>query len=365
MDWWLYLFTLVTTGAGFFLIASAVGPEEAHSHLIRQGAALAMGVVAWVILLLLDYNELRGLYRVIYVLNIVMLLFVALFGMEVNGNKNWINLGVVQVQPSELGKILLIITLAKLLDSMERIRSWFDLIGPIAHVLPVFGMVLLQGDLGTALVFVVISIAMVYGAGFPGWKIASVGLLGAALVVGAVYSHYNYGTNFPLQGYQWTRIDTFLFPEKAPQDGGWQVTQSKVAIGTGGVWGKGLGEGEQHKNNWLPFPHTDFIFAVIGEELGFVGGAVLLGLFALLFFRLATVAFSAKDRFGGLIAIGVAALIGAHVVENIGMTMGVTPVTGIPLPFISYGPTALLANLTAIGLVQSVAARRDPVQYDR
>lgn len=180
-----------------------------------------------------------------------------------------------------------------------------------------------------------------------------------------VYSHYNFGTNFPLQDYQWTRIDTFLYPEKFPQDGGWQVTQSKVAIGTGDLWGKGLGQGTQHKNGWLPFPHTDFIWSVLIEEFGFVGGAVVLGLFALIFFRIATVAYSAKDRFGGLITIGVAALLAAHVLENIGMTMGVTPVTGIPLPFISYGPTALLANLTAIGLVQSVAARRDTVQYDR
>lgn len=364
IDWWLFLFVLATTAVGFVVISSAAPPEELPGDLIKQAAAMAIGVVAWAILLLLDYDELRGLHWWLYGFNILMLLTVVVFGVEVNGNKNWLDLGVVMFQPSEVGKILLIITLGRHLDSMERLRSWFDLVTPIVHVLPVFGMVLLQGDLGTALVFIAISVIMVYAAGFPGTKILGVGLLGVALVVGVVYSHYNYGTDFPLQGYQWTRIDTFLYPEKDPQNDGYQVIQSKVAIATGDMWGKGYGQGDWHKNRWLPFPHTDFAFASLVEEWGFVGGAVTIGLFALIFYRIATVGFSARDRYGTLLATGVAAMLGAHVLENVGMTMGVTPVTGIPLPFISYGPTALLANLIAIGLVQSVAVRREPISYD-
>ena len=137
-----------------------------------------------------------------------------------------------------------------------------------------------------------------------------------------------------------------------------------MAIASGDIWGKGYRQGQYQQNGWLPFPHTDFVFAALVEEWGFVGGAVLLGLYALLFLRLALIAFSANDRYGTLLVVGVAALFGAHVLENVGMTMGLMPVTGIPLPFVSYGPTALLANMAAIGLVQSVAARREPLPYD-
>lgn len=366
IDWPLFLLVLAITAVGFVVVSSAAPSREVRGDLIKMAAAVVMGAVAWAILLLLDYNELRVLYRWIYWFNVLMLLAVVLFGTEVMGNKNWIDLGFISVQPSELGKVFLIVTLAKLLDGMERLQYWTDLLLPIAHVLPVLGMVLLQRDIGTALVFVVISVALVYAAGFPGRKILAVFLLGAALVVGSVYSHYNYGTDFPLNMNpgQWSRIDSFLYPEKDPQGDGYQVMQSKMAIATGDVWGKGYKQGNWQQNNWLPFAHTDFAFAALVEEWGFVGGAVLLGLYLMLFLRLSMVAFSANDRYGTLIAVGVAALFGAHVLENIGMTMGMTPVTGIPLPFVSYGPTAMVAYMAAIGLVQSVAARREPLPYD-
>lgn len=362
MDWWLYLCVALLATVGFVVISSAAPLSEVRGDLIKQGAAVVIGILAWVVLILLDYNEFRNLSRWLYGLNILLLLSVVLFGVEVMGNKNWLDLKVIMVQPSEIGKILLIITLAKLLDGMERLHSWFDLALPIAHVLPVLGLVLMQGDLGTALVFVAISVVMVYAAGFPGRKLLPAVLLAAALVVGVVYSHYNYQTDFPLKPYQWTRIDNFLYPEKDPQVGGYQVLQSKMAIATGDVWGKGLGQGDRHKDGWLPFPHTDFVFAALVEELGFAGGAVVIGLFMLTFYRIASVGFTAPDRYGTLISMGVIALFAAHVLENVGMTMGLTPVTGIPLPFVSYGPTAMVAYLMAIGIVQSVAVRRDAVQ---
>ena len=366
IDWPLFLIVLAIAAMGFIAISSAAPSYEVKADLVKQGAAVGLGVVAWAILLLLDYNELRGLHWWIYGFNAAMLFAVVVFGVEVYGNKNWLDLGFIMVQPSELGKVLLIVTLAKQLDSMERMTAWFDLALPIAHVLPILGAVVLQKDLGTALVFIVISVVVVYTRGFPGKKILAVGLLAAALVVGSVYSHYTYGTVFPLNinPDQWSRIDSFLYPEKDPQGSGYQVLQSKMAIATGDIWGKGYKQGDWQQGGWLPFPHTDFIFAALVEEWGFVGGAVLLGLYVLLFLRLAVVAFSANDRYGTLIVAGVAALFGAHVLENVGMTMGLMPVTGIPLPFVSYGPTALVANMAAIGLVQSVAARREPLPYD-
>jgi len=366
IDWPLFAIVLAITAVGFVVISSAAPSYEVKGDLIKQAAALVMGVVAWAILLLLDYNELRTLHWWVYGFNVAMLFAVVAFGVEVMGNKNWLDLGVVMVQPSELGKVLLIITLAKQLDDMERLEAWWHLAYPILHVVPVLGAVILQKDLGTALVFAVIGVVMVYGRGFPGRKLLAAGLLAAALVVGSVWSHYTYGTVFPLNinPGQWERIDSFLYPEKDPQGAGYQVLQSKMAIASGDIWGKGYKQGEYQQNGWLPFPHTDFAFAALVEEWGFVGGAVLLGLYALLFLRLAIIAFSANDRYGTLIVVGVAALFGAHVLENVGMTMGLMPVTGIPLPFVSYGPTALLANMAAIGLVQSVAARREPLPYD-
>lgn len=366
IDWPLFAIVLAITAVGFVVISSAAPSYEVKADLVKQAAAVVMGMVAWAILLLLDYNELRTLHWWVYGFNIAMLFAVVVFGVEVMGNKNWLDLGVIMVQPSELGKVLLIITLARQLDDMERLEAWWHLAPPILHVMPVLGAVVLQKDLGTAMVFAVIGVVMVYGRGFPGWKLATAGLLVAAFVVGSVWSHYTYGTVFPLNinPDQWDRIDSFLYPEKDPEGAGYQVLQSKMAIASGDIWGKGYKQGEYQQNGWLPFPHTDFVFAALVEEWGFVGGAVLLGLYALLFLRLAVIAFSANDRYGTLIVVGVAALFGAHVLENVGMTMGLMPVTGIPLPFVSYGPTALLANMAAIGLTQSVAARREPLPYD-
>nr|WP_245302485.1 rod shape-determining protein RodA [Symbiobacterium terraclitae] len=366
IDWPLFAIVLAITAVGFVVISSAAPSYEVKADLIKQAAALIMGMVAWAILVLLDYNELRTLHWWVYAFNIAMLFAVVAFGVEVMGNKNWLDLGVIMVQPSELGKVLLIVTLAKQLDDMERLEAWWHLAPPILHVMPVLGAVVLQKDLGTALVFAVIGVVMVYGRGFPGRKLLAAGVLAAAFVVGSVWSHYTYGTVFPLNinPGQWNRIDAFLYPEKDPEGAGYQVLQSKMAIASGDIWGKGYGKGEYQQNGWLPFPHTDFVFAALVEEWGFVGGAVLLGLYALLFLRLAVIAFSANDRYGTLIVVGVAALFGAHVLENVGMTMGLMPVTGIPLPFVSYGPTALVANMAAIGLTQSVAARREPLPYD-
>lgn len=366
IDWPLFAIVLAITAVGFVVISSAAPSYEVKADLIKQAAALIMGMVAWAILVLLDYNELRTLHWWVYAFNVAMLFAVVAFGVEVMGNKNWLDLGVIMVQPSELGKVLLIVTLAKQLDDMERLEAWWHLAPPILHVMPVLGAVVLQKDLGTALVFAVIGVVMVYGRGFPGRKLLAAGVLAAAFVVGSVWSHYTYGTVFPLNinPGQWNRIDAFLYPEKDPEGAGYQVLQSKMAIASGDIWGKGYGKGEYQQNGWLPFPHTDFVFAALVEEWGFVGGAVLLGLYALLFLRLAVIAFSANDRYGTLIVVGVAALFGAHVLENVGMTMGLMPVTGIPLPFVSYGPTALVANMAAIGLTQSVAARREPLPYD-
>lgn len=366
-DWLLMLFTAAIVGVGLVVLSSALTGwlegGDPKGYLIRQGAAVGLGLAAWLFFALMDYSELRSLYWVLYGLNVLMLLLVLLIGIEQNGSKSWLDLKVITIQPAELSKVLLILTLSKQLEGMDRLDSWLHLTAPVLHVLPIMGLVLLQGDFGTAMVLAGISVVLVYCAGFPGWKILGAALVAGALVGGLVFSHYRFGTTFPLKPYQWTRIDTFLYPEKDPTDGGWQVIQSKVAIGSGGMWGRGLGEGKQNHLGWLPYPHTDFVFSVIAEELGFVGGAMVIALYGLIFFRIGSVAQHAKDRYGSLLCVGTATFLGVHVLENVGMTMGVTPVTGIPLPFISYGPTALLAMMIALGMVQSVAVHRDNYSY--
>lgn len=365
-DWWLGLLVIAITSFGMAVMASAaagLGPDEAKSMVIKQSVAALLGIIAWVGFTLFDYTEFRHLYRFLYGLSILLLVLVLLVGVERNGSKSWLNLGVVQMQPAELSKVLLILTLGKQLEGMERLEAWSDLLLPILHVLPIFALVVLQGDLGTALVIATLSVIMVYAAGFPGRKILAVLLTVGLVVGGMVYSHYRWNTNLPLKDHQWERIDTFLYPEKNLGGAGYQVFESKITIGNGGLLGQGYRQGAQARLGFLPFQYTDFIFAVLVEEWGMVGGLGVLALFALVFFRLGYVAGHAKDQYGMLITMGVTGMIGAHVLENIGMTMGVTPVTGIPLPFISYGPTALLANMVAIGIVQSVAVHRETLSF--
>jgi len=365
-DWWLTGAVAATLGVGLVVLSSAVllfGPATAKSLMIKQCTAIVLGLAAGTALSLLDYAELRGMYWFLYGINIFLLLLVLLVGTEVNGSKSWIDFKYFSVQPSEISKVLLVITLSRLLERQERLQAWLDLIPPVLHVLPILVLVMLQGDLGTSLVIAAVSVILVYAAGFPGQKVLAALLVCAMGVAGLVYSHYHFGVNFPLQEHHWERIHTFLYPESDPGGAGYQVMRSKVSIGSGGLTGQGYRQGALHQLGYLPFHHTDFIFAVLVEEFGFVGGIAVIGLFGLILYRISNVAQMARDQYGALLAVGVGAIIATHVLENIGMTMGVTPVTGIPLPFMSYGPSALVSCLLAIGLVQSVAIHRDALSF--
>jgi rod shape determining protein RodA len=205
---------------------------------------------------------------------------------------------------------------------------------------------------------------MVYMAGFPGWKIALMGGGPIAAVAAWLFAHLRWGVKmWPLQPHQIQRLEVFVDPTKDPLDSGYHVLQSKISIGSGGLFGRGLYHGTQNQLGFLPEQHTDFIFSVIGEELGFRGGVAVLLLFLALLWRVMAIAANAKDRYGTLICTGVAAMIGFHVLENVGMTIGVMPVTGIPLPMISYGGSALMANMIAIGLVLNVGMRRHTIIF--
>ncbi|MFZ5824254.1 MAG: rod shape-determining protein RodA [Bacillota bacterium] len=352
---------------GLVVISSAargfIGPEGASGFVIKQAVAAVLGTIVLSVILLFDYSEFGRMWTFIYGTNLVLLGAVLAIGKTTNGAQAWIGLGPVHIEPGEYGKVMLILTLAHQISRMDRVQSIWDLISIGLHVLPPLALIMLQPDLGTALVYVCITAAMLFVAGFPLWKLALLGGAPVAGVVGWVVAHLHWGVPIILEEYQIKRLTNFINPLADISGSGYQVFQSIIGIGSGGLWGKGLYQGTQNQLGFLPEQHTDFIFSVVGEELGFAGGLVILVLFMLLIWRIMVAAGQSKDRYGSLIATGVAAMIFFHVLENVGMTMGVMPVTGIPLPFVSYGGSSLMTNLMAMGLVLNVGMRRQSIMF--
>lgn len=368
LDWGLIglLFTLCLLG--LLAVASAtqfrVDDRETWGFALRQAVWLAIGLGAIALSLTIDYHGLARWARPIYAVNLMLLLAVRLFGSEALGAQRWLRLGPVEIQPSEFAKVLLIITLASLLASRQgRMSRWRDLGIPVLHVLPPMLLVLSQPDLGTSLVFVALLGGMLYVAGVPGLRLAAIGLGGLAAVVAAIVAHFRWGLWLPLRDYQLNRLIVFLDPESDPLGAGYHILQSKIAIGSGGLVGQGFFAGTQNQLNYLPEQHTDFIFDVIAEEWGFLGGIFVLLLFFLLLQRALRTAAEARDLFGALLAAGIATLFAFHLLVNIGMTMGIMPVTGVPLPFISYGGSAMITNLTAAGILLNVHLRRRKILF--
>lgn len=300
-------------------------------------------------------------YRVLYPLALLLLLLVRFFGREALGAQRWISVGPVDFQPSELAKVLLIVSLAGFLRRGGDRPPSLLLAGVV--VAPPFLLVLSQPDLGTASVFLVLTAGMLFAGGVSGRWLAGLAALGVGGAAGAVYGHLRWGLPLPLKEYQLQRLMVFLDPEKDPLGAGWHLLQSKIAIGSGGLWGQGLGRGVQNHLNYLPAEHTDFIFAIVGEELGFAGGLLLLLAFLAFFRRLLTAMVLASDREGAMVVGGVVSMLAFHVLLNIGMTVGLTPVTGVPLPFLSYGGNALFADYLALGLVFSVLTHRQKIAF--
>ncbi|HEY3368171.1 MAG TPA: rod shape-determining protein RodA [Symbiobacteriaceae bacterium] len=362
----LIMFALIVFGV--IVVSSAargyVGPDKAMPFVNRQVLAAGIGLFLILIALVFDYTEFGRMTWIIYGLNVFLLAVVLVLGKATNGAVSWIRIGGFQFQPSEFGKVMLILTLGQQLSRMDRIDRLLDLVAPALHVLPLMALVLVQNDLGTTLVFVVITAVMLYMAGFPGWKMLAIGVPPLAAVGGWLYAHLRWGVSmWPLQPHQIKRLVTFVNPNADPLDSGWQVLQSRISIGSGGLLGQGLYHGTQNQLGFLPEQHTDFIFSVVGEELGFAGGILLIVLFLVLLWRIMAIAGTAKDGYGALIATGVAGMIGFHVLESLGMTMGVMPMTGIPLPFISYGGSAMMADMLAVGLVLNVGMRRQKIMF--
>lgn len=318
--------------------------------IITQAAAYLLGFVAMLIIIRLDYSVFEGISKPLYICSILFLLtvYVPGLGIVTNGARSWIDLGFTTFQPSEIVKVSFTILLADYLsrnkDSLKTLKG----ILLVALYAAPFLLIIVKEDLGSAIVYCFIWIFMVFFAGID-YKIFAkfAGLFLLSLPIAYKF----------MASYQKRRIDAFLHPEDLELPGNYQVWNSKVAIGSGGFTGKGLFAGTQKELDFLPVQKSDFIFSVIVEELGMIGGVIVILLFALFLYRMTKIVFSSKNLFGTLLAIGFIGMFLFQTFENIAMTMGIMPVTGVTLPFLSYGGSSVIANMVAVSLVISVGIR--------
>lgn len=357
-DWVLFGVALLLVAIGLIVIystsfkaANLVAPVKAENQVYFAVISLIMMFAAARV----DYRSLGKWTAILYVLMLISLVAVLVLGKTALGATRWINLGFFQFQPSEFAKLVVIITLAKYFstnyDFMENPRH---LLVSFLYVIVPMGLVLRQPDLGTALVLGAIWVVMALVARI---RLSWFAAMAAAAVVAIplIIPH--------LHQYQRNRIEVFLNPQSDPLHTGYNVVQSTIAVGSGQMFGRGLAAGSQSQLNFLPSQPTDFIFAVLSEKLGFVGSMLVIGLFAALLLRATMIAARSTDRFGMFIATGIVTMLLFHVFINIGMNVGIMPVTGIPLPFISYGGTSLMVSLLAVGLLESIAVRRKKIEF--
>jgi len=355
----LVLAALALSAYGVVIIKSAtLHAAGARGDVQHQIAYLIFGAVAMLVLTFVDYHLWQKLAWPLYIVDVAMLALVALVGHSALGAQRWISLGPIVFQPSEPAKLLTTLSVAAILANPKRpVTRLRDLVVPIIAVAIPVALVIKQPDLGTALVLIVILSAMLFFA-LPNFAhflayAAGLGAAGAFAVSSRLF----------LKGYQRQRLFVFLNPKLDPQGAGWSLIQAKIAVGSGELTGKGLYQGTQIQLGFVPEHATDFIFTVIGEELGFLGALALLGLYALLFGAGMAVIATARDTFGLYVAAGIVAMLAFHVLVNIGMTLGIMPITGIPLPFISYGGSSLVTCLMAVGVLLNIHLQRDKLSF--
>lgn len=350
LDWILITAVLLLLGVGLLALYSiSVSQENTNSGMsffAKQIVAFIIGIVVMVGLSLTDYHYFRAHSKIVYFLMLIMLLIVLVKGSLVRGTTGWISIGFFNFQPVELAKIFLVLSLASFITKSKAMLSEISrLIASFVLAGIVITLVLLQPDFGSALVLAAILMTMIFLSGIE-WKyLVSMFVLG---ILGIIMIW------FLLADYQKNRIINFVNPENDPKGSGYNVIQSMVAVGSGGLKGKGLGHGSQSQLNFLPENHTDFIFAVIVEEFGVFGAGVITVLLFVIFYRLKKIAEIAMDNFGYLIVTGCMAMFFVQVVVNIGMNIGLMPVTGIPLIFLSYGGSSLISSFVAIGIISNI-----------
>ncbi len=356
-DFLLLFLTVIAAVFGMVMIASATASPL--KYVLVQGIALVLGLVAIFLLMIIDYEYLAKLNIWLYGVSVLLLILVLIpgIGTKVNGARSWFDFGsLLSVQPSEFVKLFFVITFAKHISKTGMLLNRpKNIVHLILHFGLICGLILLQPDFGTAMVFFFMTFVMLFVAGLA-WKyiVALFGIIAVAAPLGWF---------FVLKPYQQDRFLTFLNPESDPMGAGYHVVHSKTAVGSGQLFGTGLFEGASQYNNFLPERHTDFIFSVICEELGFIGAMAVILLLVGIIARIIYIGINARNDLGKYICIGIAAMFTFHLIENVGMCIGVMPVTGIPLPFFSYGGSSLLTNLIAIGLVMNVKYRSKVINF--
>jgi rod shape determining protein RodA len=361
VDWTLILVTGAILVIGTLLVWSATSTNEALTHgdstayLKKHLVNIAIGLVLFTIVLATDHRWVRILAPLVYVGSIIGLLLVLVMGTTINGSRSWLMLGGMSIQPAEFAKLAVVIGMALLVaerteGSRKRQVGNTEVLLMLAIAGVPAALILLQPDLGTMLVLsaTVFGVLAVAGASRR-WiaGLAAGGIAGAAVAVSA----------HVLKTYQVDRFMAFTNPNLDPRGAGYNTTQARIAIGNGGLFGQGLFGGSQTKSGFVPEQHTDFIFTVAGEELGLIGAGVLILLFALLLWRALSISMHAEDLFGRVAAAGIACWFAFQTFQNIGMCLGIMPVTGVPLPLVSYGGSSMFASLMAIGLLQNIHLR--------
>ncbi len=358
IDYGLIIVVLLICVLGVVVIGSATYSLGSERYIRTQTISIFLGIAAVVVIMFIDYNTFSRMYIPIYIICNAMLLAVFVLGQgsESWGADRWIRIGGFGFQPSDFAKLGIIICLAKVLDDN---KNDLHKIKVLLKVLLFAGfpmiLILAQPDLGTTLIFAGFVFGMLFVAGLKYKYIVRAGIIGLITAPLAWFG--------VLHDYQRQRVLIFLNPEQDPLGGGYHTLQSRVAVGAGKIFGKGLFNGTSNQFGFLPEKHTDFIFSVVAEELGFLGVTVLIILYAIMLYKCIKIAREAKDDFGAYLVTGVTCMIAFHIFLNIAMTIGLAPVTGKPLPFVSYGGTFMLTNMIAIGLVLNVNMRRDKINF--
>ncbi len=373
MDWVLLVLLGLVLVVNMIVLKSASGnifPDNPYYYVKRQLLWTIVGLIAMFCVAFFDYRHFLKLYPLLYFV-IVVLLVGVLFAPAQSNAHRWFDLKFMDFQPSELAKLVMIICFACfVVKRQDRINRPVVILQIIVCALIPFVLILIEPDLGTSIIFVAFLYAMAWVSGISR-KLLIVGIIIIALLVGLIFGVMYVATDgytrmpekedmpswLPLEPYQAIRLVIFINPYMDPLDSGYHMIQSEVAIGSGGLWGKGYGQGSQVQGNFLPAHHTDFIFAVVGEELGFVGTSAILLLYLAMLLRALRVARKAVDRLGQMLVVGVVAMFVFQIFVNAGMSIGLMPITGLPFPFLSYGGSAMLVNLMCMGLVFNVAMR--------
>jgi len=365
LDYWILLIILSLAVFSYFGISSA---KPDSSFAFRQVIWYGLGFIVLLVVLFIDYDLISQYAYLLYAVGLILLLGLLFFAGETKGITGWYQFGGIKFQPAELMKVFTILALARYMNKREEspFETFFELYPIFLLIGAPLLLILLQPDLGTGLVFIAIMLSMmlVYGV-----RVKHFAVFGGLATIGVFILTYLYYFKHHLfkkiiADYQWNRLTSFLDPSNDPLGSGYQVTQSLIAVGSGQLKGVGLYQGTQGKNNWVPEAHTDFIFSVIAEEHGFIGASILIILFFFLIYRIVRIGIESKDRFGTYVAAGMIGMWAFTIFENIGMTISLMPITGIPLPFISYGGSSLLTNFIAVGIILNIGMRRKPLMFE-